>query len=146
MGNSVEVSKTDNRTLVDNLIKQFDMNSDYYIGIFADSDPEEAQKGIFNEYGTLNAPPRPFLMPTVLANEKFLIQKIESKLKKLENPHMFMNDMANIFLGKVKHKIDVMKYPVLSPLTIQRKGHGKLLKDSYKMYNALQVRKEDNVK
>ena len=42
-------------------------------------------------------------------------------------------------LNKTRNKIDKMKYPVLSAATIERKGHAKLLKDTYKMYNAIKI-------
>lgn len=40
-------------------------------------------------------------------------------------------------VDKIKHKIDVMKYPKLAPSTIIRKGRDDLLKDTEKMYQAI---------
>jgi len=135
-----DVIVKDDRTVIDKLIADYDnFNVEYNIGLFDSTDSEEAQKGIYNEFGTSTAPPRPFIEPTILSNEKFLIKKIESELKKLSNPNIFLNDLANIMLNKTRNKIDKMKYPVLSAATIERKGHAKLLKDTYKMYNAIKI-------
>ncbi|MGL4998724.1 MAG: hypothetical protein ACRC5T_07115 [Cetobacterium sp.] len=135
--------------IIDKRAKWDKLLSDYskgtindYIGIFASTDKEEAKKAIFNEFGTAKAPPRPFLVPTYIDNEKWINQQVLKSLKKLESPRLFMNVISLRLVEKVKHKINTMKHPKLAPSTIKKKGHAKLLIETGDMLNSIKHKRE----
>lgn len=136
----VNVVQKDDRRKIDKILVNFeDCNFEDYIGLISSINPVETQRGIYNEYGTANAPARPFIEPTYLKNEKYLIQQVLKNLKKFESPKVFISKLSGEMVEKIRYKIDIMKYPKLAPSTVARKGHDKLLKDTYEMYNAIKT-------
>lgn len=142
----VEVQVEDNRKVIDKILKNFDnCNFEDYVGLFSSVDPVATQKGIWNEFGTAKAPARPFIEPTYQSNEKYLQQQVIKHLRQFDSPRDFMRVLSIKMVDKVRHKIDTMKYPKLKESTTIKKGHGKLLKDSYEMYTSITtIRKEVN--
>lgn len=123
---------------MDQFIANFDnCNFDEFVGLISNLNPKEAQKGIFNEFGTSKAPARPFLEPSYLKNEKWIIQQVIKNAKKLKSPKQTVDEIGDEMVDRIKHKINVMKYPKLAQSTIKRKGRDDLLKDTEKMYQAI---------
>ncbi|MGL5050598.1 MAG: hypothetical protein ACRC6E_08260 [Fusobacteriaceae bacterium] len=135
--------------IIDKKVKWDKLSTNYangkindYIGIFASTNKEEAKKAIWNEFGTAKAPPRPFIVPTYIDNEKWINQQVLKSLKKLESPKLFMNVISLRLVEKVKHKINTMKHPKLAPSTIKKKGHGKLLVETGDMLSSVKHKRE----
>lgn len=136
----IKVVQKDDATKINKILNNFDdCNFEDYIGLISSIDPVETQRGIYNEYGTSNAPARPFMEITYLKNEKYLIQQVLKNVKKFESPKVFIAKLSGEMVEKIRHRIDIMKYPKLAPSTVARKGHGKLLKDTNEMYNAIKT-------
>lgn len=134
----MKVVTKDNRAKIDLIFSNFDNgNIDDYIGIIGELTPNVVDRAVYNEYGTANAPSRPFLEPTVLKNKNYITQQVKKHLRKLENPNDFMNIISQSMVDKIKHKIDTMKYPRLAESTIKRKGRNDLLKDTEEMYRSI---------
>lgn len=145
----VDVVTKDNRKTLDKILKNFDnCNFEDYIGLMSETDPEETKKGIWNEFGysgdkRSTVPARPFVEPTYINNEKWIIQQVEKGLRTFRNPRNIMNIVSLRMVEKIRHKIDTMKYPKLAESTVAKKGHGMLLKDSYDMYGAIKTIRKD---
>lgn len=141
----VNVVTKDDRRKLDKILNNFDnTNFSDYIGLFSEINEKATQKGIFNEFGTAKAPARPFVEPTYLKNEKWMIQQVKKNLKKFNSPKVFMTVMSEELVDKTKHTIDVMKYPQLAESTIIKKGNDKLLIDTKEMYEAITTTREEN--
>ena len=138
----INVVTKDDRSKLDKILTNFnDVNFEDKIGLLSDVNENATKKGIYNEFGTAIAPARPFLEPTYLKNENYIIQQIKKYLRAFENPYNFMNVISSTMVDKIKHKIDKMKYPRLAKSTIARKGHNMLLKDTMEMYEAITYRR-----
>lgn len=140
----VDVVTKDNRKILDKILKNFDnCNFEDYIGLMSETDPKATEKGLYNEFGTAKAPARPFVEPTYINNEKWIIQQVEKGLRTFRSPRNIMNIVSLRMVEKIRHKIDTMKYPKLAESTVAKKGHGMLLKDSYDMYGAIKTIRKD---
>lgn len=134
----IDVVVKDDRTKIDKILSNFnDVNFEDKVGLLSEVNANATEKGLYNEFGTAFAPARPFLVPTFLKNKNYIIQQVKKHLRAFDNPYSFMNDISTTMVQKIKHKIDVMKYPRLADSTVQRKGHDMLLKDTMEMYNAI---------
>ncbi|MGL5712969.1 MAG: hypothetical protein ACRCX2_08115 [Paraclostridium sp.] len=144
---TVSVQVKDDRKKLDKILKNFDnCNFEDYIGLMSDLDTEATEKGLFNEFGTSKAPSRPFVEPTYINNEKWIIQQVEKGLRSFRSPRAILNIVSLKMVEKIRHKIDTMKYPKLAESTVKKKGHGKLLKDSYDMYSSIKTIRIDGGK
>lgn len=134
----MKVVTKDDRKKLDLIFNNFDnVHFDDYIGIIGELTPNVVDRAIYNEYGTPNAPSRPFLEPTVLKNQNYITQQVKKNIRKIINPYDFMNIISQTMVDKIKHKIDTMKYPKLAESTIKRKGRDDLLKDTEEMYKSI---------
>lgn len=149
---TVSVQVKDDRKKLDKILKNFDnCNFEDYIGLMSDLDPEATKKGIWNEFGydgdkRSPVPSRPFVEPTYINNEKWIIQQVEKGLRSFRSPRAILNIVSLKMVEKIRHKIDTMKYPKLAESTVKKKGHGKLLKDSYDMYSSIKTIRIDGGK
>jgi len=143
---NVTVKITDDQTKLNELLAMNGTNIEIAVGLFSESDPEATLKGQYNEQHTPSpsktiVPKRPFIEPTYIANEKWLIRMVKFELKKGKHPHIFLTHLMEQMVMKVKHRINMGHFKKLAPSTIKKKGHNLPLKDTMQMYNAIKSRR-----
>jgi hypothetical protein len=139
---SVTVEITDDQSKLNEILAMGDIvEIEIATGLFRDLDPEATLKGIYNELPNPRVPSRPFVEPTYIGNEKWMQRQVIANLKRGNNPNVFMVDMMNQMVDKIKHRINMGRFVKLADSTIAKKGHALPLKDTMEMYNAIKSRR-----
>lgn len=112
-----------------------------------------AQVGAFNEFGTINAPARPALRTSLVDNaDKFAKlyaveygKVIAGKKSAVEASSAIGKEMAKTVRKRIE-QANAWAVPN-APATVEKKGHGRVLRDSEVMLNAVtwEVRKAGSV-
>lgn len=143
---SVKVTVKDDDSLYKEVMANYGSGSqhiEYEVGLFSDENPTEAQKGIWNEFGTSTIPSRPFLTPTLDDNIKYIETQIKKGARELRDLVDVTQNIAESMVDKTKHRItkqDKIR-PALSPTTVRLKGHSLKLIETEQMLNAIKYRK-----
>ncbi|QLB23324.1 HK97-gp10 family putative phage morphogenesis protein [Phocoenobacter skyensis] len=100
-----------------------------------------AQVAIFNEFGTSKAPPRPFMRQTLGTSKDKLTKYQRKMLKQLQNESLDINsiteNIGRTYVRYVKNEISEGNFVENAPATIRKKGHGRPLIDTRKMYRSI---------
>lgn len=102
-----------------------------------------AQKAMWQEYGTIHIPARPFLRNTLYEKGSsfasqatpFLYQIIEGG-----STAGLVSGLGSYMSDAIKATIDAGNFAPLAPATVARKGHSKPLIDTGDMYGAITYR------
>lgn len=112
--------------------------SDTYVevGLF---EPDLAQIGYYNEYGTAAAPPRPFVKASVELNQgkyEAMMAKTVSKIIK-GGSGLDLESLGNEASEDMSHYATNLKEPANAPSTIKRKGFDNPLIDTGAMVDSI---------
>lgn len=126
--------------------------ADVYAGLFEEDVYENGQNvaevGAYNEYGTSTIPARPFIRPAL--DNDFSSRVLKTEEKKLlssmwrgtKTAAKLNEGLAELIVEKIKHNIETLTDPPLSPVTIKKKGSDKPLIDTGLMLASVKVKKE----
>ena len=98
-----------------------------------------AQVAMRNEYGVPenNQPPRPFFRDAIEAGKTEWPEKMAQMLKQGFDPDAALELMGEFIKGDVQDAIRYLDDPILSPVTIRKKGFANPLVDSGHMLNSV---------
>ena len=88
---------------------------------------------LWNELGTVNAPPRPFIRQTVDNNEAKIQSKMKSSVNKLANgatADTVLNELGVFAKGLLQKEIKDGDYVPNAPSTVEKKGSDRPLIDT----------------
>lgn len=90
-----------------------------------------ASVAFFNEFGTSNAPPRPFFRQMVAAKSPGWGRALGAAAKSVDyDSAQTLNIMGEVIKGELRESITQFTTPALKPSTIARKGFDKPLVDT----------------
>ena len=98
---------------------------------------ENAQKGLYNEYGTSRIPERPFVRTSARSIKKKIPSLIEFNDNKIE-----VKKIAEVAEKDMKRTIDRWSEPPNAPGTVRIKGKNDPLVDTGAMRNAVKAKIE----
>ena len=129
------------------LLKQYEKNlgdePSVSVGFFSGSresktDQPTAYVALCNEYGTKNAPPRPFFRNMVINGKPNWGKNLGAYLiSENMNSSAALNDMGMLMKEQLQESIQAPGYAPLAESTIARKGNAQTLIDSSDMINAV---------
>lgn len=127
---------------------------DLVVGFLADATypdgTQVAAVAAYNEYGTKNTPPRPFMQATVKFKRKKWMTFLASKMKKGrldgDTKVKVMKQMGVLIKSDLQGSIRSLKFAPLKPSTIKAKGFNKTLIDTATMIRSIDWEIRDNKK
>lgn len=124
------------------------LNGDVEAGLTSDTPRDIVMRGVYNEFGTRNIPPRPFVRHTADKNRKAINILFESAMRAMIkgriDAHHVLDNTGWKMADLIKNAVIGWKQPPNAPSTIAQKGfndpliHSGDMRDaiSYKVVNA----------
>lgn len=96
-----------------------------------------AQVAFWQEFGTINIPPRPFMRNAIAQNKEKWGDLFAAQLKNSTDAETALNTVGEIARGDVLMSLTSLSSPPLKPSTIAKKGSSNPLIDTGHLKNSL---------
>lgn len=123
------------------------------VGFPNGTDPEQLQKGVFQEFGTAGGgwggpiPERPFMRSTMRDQKgkykRFMASEAQRILRGQAEMRRSLDRLGLVATGDIQEKIASNMPPANSPVTIEKKGSSRTLIDTGAMRQAITHKVED---
>lgn len=115
-------------------LKNFNAKTTLNVGFFEESRYDNgsyvADVARYNEFGTLDIPPRPFFRKAINDNSSKWLDFLARDLAQTENIELSYNRLGEIARGDIVKSINQTNSPPNAPSTIKAKGSSKPLVDT----------------
>jgi hypothetical protein len=97
-----------------------------------------AEVAAFNEFGTANSPPRPFVRNMIATNKGDWPKQLVGLIKEHDyDVNAVLDDFGKLMVEQLRESIFMGKYAPLSPVTVAKKGHAQPLIDTFHMVDSI---------